>query len=106
MGNLSADLRKQYDDLKEVYEDARINERASQMEKLAKLISGLAKQIKEHEIHEKETLTRAELLRYGGRIGKKIASIVNRYIRDEDLAALLTDEFADSIDEILHDPEP
>lgn len=61
---LSRQLRRQMDDLSELYADARTNDDPVRMEKLSKSIAALAKQILAHETYERETLSRDDLKRY------------------------------------------
>jgi hypothetical protein len=49
---LSKRLREQYEDIVELYEEAKLNDNTASMERLSKLSFSLAKQIKEQEIHE------------------------------------------------------
>lgn len=50
--SLSERLREQYEDIVELYDDAKLNGNTASMERLSKLSFSLAKQIKEQEIHE------------------------------------------------------
>ena len=76
---LSSDLRQMYEDLVEQYNDAKLNDNAPGQERLAKHISALAKQIKEHENHERETISRKEATRYANVICTVYAGIIKGY---------------------------
>lgn len=52
MESLSERLREQYEDIVELYNEAKLNDNPASMERLSKLCFSLAKQIKEQEIHE------------------------------------------------------
>ncbi len=56
----SSTLRTVYDDMIEAYEDAKLNENVAGQERLAKIIQKLAKDVKDHELHEGEVITRKE----------------------------------------------
>lgn len=84
---LSAALRRQYDDLQDMYKAAKESDNAPGMERLAKLISAQAKQIKEHEEHERQTLTRAEVMRLVTLLSGCVSRSVKFHVKDEKLAA-------------------
>lgn len=86
---LSDDLRQQYDDIKELYDTAKLNENAGGMEKLSKILAGMVKQIKEQELHELETLKRTEVHRLVGLICIAMSKAIKEHIDDDDLAAII-----------------
>lgn len=85
--SLSAALRRQYDDLQDMYKSAKENDNAPGMERLAKLISAQAKQIKEHEEHERQTLTRSEVMQLATLLAGCVGRSVKFHVKDQDLAA-------------------
>lgn len=85
--SLSAALRRQYDDFQEMYKSAKESDNAPGMERLGKLISAQAKQIKEHEEHEGQTLTRERVLQLGVLLASCVSRSVKFHIKDEKLAA-------------------
>lgn len=95
---LAEHLREQYEDIRELYDHAKINENAPQMEKLSKVMAGMVKQIKEQETHERETLKRNEVRRLANLIGIMVGRSVKQYVEDPDVAVLI-------IESILHDLE-
>lgn len=105
MGRTSDRLRSQLEDLYELYDSAKLNENAPLMEKLTKSISALAKQVKEHEIHERETIKRDALRRMSHVLGASVGHAVRKYVKDESLSNLIVEAITDDIDEIIEDKE-
>ena len=99
---LAEELREQYADLKELYDAAKLNENAPQMEKLAKVLAGMVKQIKEQELHERETLKRSEVRRLGNLIGIAVAKEIKKY-HDAETAALMIECICHTIDRLIED---
>lgn len=95
--SLSKQLRKQYDDLIQLYNDAKLNVNAPQMEKLSKMTAGLAKQIKEHEEHEKVTLQKDDLKRLVLQVSMCMARSVKRYVDDKERAVLIIEQITDDV---------
>ena len=71
----SARLCSIQEDLQGLYDEARIGENAASMERYSKLIAGLTKQIKEQELHERETIKKAEALRMMQIVGTEFARL-------------------------------
>lgn len=105
MARTSERLREQLEDLYELYDSAKMNENAPLMEKLTKSISALAKQVKEHEIHERETMKRDTIRRMSQTLGVSVGRAIRRYVKDEDLANLIVEAIVEDIDEIVEDKE-
>lgn len=99
--SLSAALRVQYNDLQSMYNDARTNENAPAMERLSKVISGLAKQIKEHEEHERVTIPRADAFQLVAILGSCLGRSVKHYIKDEALSAKILEATHNALIETL-----
>jgi len=76
---LSNNLRGMYDDMVEAYNDAKINDNVAGQERLSKVIRDLAKQIKEHEIHEHEVIQRKDAVRIWNLLG----CMVGKHIKDK-----------------------
>jgi len=100
---LSYHLREQYEDIRELYEAAKLNENAPQMEKLSKAMAGLVKQIKDQELHERETLKRDEVRRLGRTLGISVAKNVRRFAEDQDVAVLIIESIVSDIATIIED---
>jgi hypothetical protein len=68
-----------YDDMREAYNEARVNDNPASMERLTRVIRDLARQIKDHEIHERETIPRKDAVRcfqlLGILVGKKLKDV-------------------------------
>lgn len=98
---LSKQLRRQYDDLLELYNEAKLNDNPASMEKLAKLTSAMAKQIKEHEEHEKVTLQREDLKRLTTQIAMCAARSIKRYVDDKERAVLIIEQITEDLLELV-----
>jgi undecaprenyl pyrophosphate synthase len=98
---LSKQLRRQYDDLLELYNDAKLNDNAAGMEKLAKLTSSLAKQIKEHEEHEKVTLQRDDLKKLTLQVAMTTGRAIKRYVDDKERAVLIIEQITEDLIELV-----
>ena len=101
--NLSEHLRQQYEDMKELYDEAKLNENAPQMEKLSKVMAGLVKQIKDQELHEKETLPRNEVRRLANLAGIMIGKSIKKYVQDQETAVLIIDTILHDLDQMVED---
>lgn len=99
---LADHLREQYEDIRELYDYAKINENASQMEKLSKVMSGMVKQIKEQELHERETLKRSEVRRLANLVGMAVGREIKKYV-PEDEAALIIESVCYTMDQLIED---
>lgn len=93
---LSENLREMYDDMVEAYNDAKINDNVAGQERLSKVIRDLAKQVKDHELHEREVIQRKE----AARIWSLLGVMVGKKIKDK-----YGDESAELIVEIVLDGE-
>ena len=102
---LSDHLREQYEDIRELYESAKLNENAPQMEKLSKAMSGLVKQIQQQEVHERETLPRNEVRRLGNLLGIMIGRSVKRFVDDPDVATLIIESIICDVDSMIEDKD-
>lgn len=68
-----------YDDMIESYNKAKLNENSAGQERLTKVIRDLAKQIKDHEIYERETATRKTITRTGVLLGALVGDLVKEW---------------------------
>jgi hypothetical protein len=93
---------EQYEDLRELYEAAKLNENAPQMEKLSKVLAGMVKQIKEQEIHERETLKRSEVQRLGNLVGIAVAKEIKKH-NEPEVAALIIECVCHTLDQLIQD---
>ena len=100
---LAEHLREQYDDLKELYDHAKLNENAAQMEKLSKVMSSLVKQIKDQESHERETLKRDEVRRLANLVGIMIGRSVKKFVENPDVAILIIESILHDLDQLVED---
>lgn len=100
---LAEHLREQYEDIRELYEAAKLNENAAQMEKLSKVMSGMVKQIKDQELHERETLKRDEVRRLSNLIGIANAKAIRKYIPDQETAVLIIETVRHEIMQMAED---
>jgi len=100
---LAEHLREQYEDIRELYDSAKLNENASQMEKLSKVMAGMVKQIKEQEVHERESLKRDELRKLGNLMGIMIGQRVMQHVPDKDLAILIVEDLLFDLDKMIED---
>jgi len=83
-------LRKLQNDMQEMYDAAKIIPNAALMERLAKSISSLMKQIKEQEIHDNEVIKRSRAINFGAFVGTEFANMAK-------------DEFGKEVIPILED---
>lgn len=100
---LSVQLRQQYGDLLELYNDAKLNENTPQMEKLAKMTAALAKQIKEHEEHEKVTLQREDLKKLVLLVSLSMARAIKRYVPDKERAVLIIEQITEDVTKLAEE---
>jgi hypothetical protein len=102
---VSEQLREQYDDLGELYQEAKMNDNSILMEKLIKAMSALAKQVLAHEIHEKESLSRNECRRLANIMGIAVGKAIKRHYPDDDRSALIIDDIHETLTEMSEDKE-
>lgn len=100
---LAEELREQYKDIKELYDQAKMDENAPQMEKFSKVMATMVKQIKDQEIHERETLKRNEVRRLGNIIGIMIGRSVRKYVEDPEAAILICESITHDLDALIED---
>jgi hypothetical protein len=100
---LAENLRNQYDDILELYNEAKLNENAPAMEKLSKVMAGMVKQIKEQELHERETLKRDEARRLANLIGIMIGRSVKAHVEDTEVALLIIESILYDLDQLVED---
>lgn len=100
---LADHLRNQYEDIRELYDAAKLNENAAQMEKLSKVMSGMVKQIKEQELHEKETIKRDEMRRLVNLIAIANAKAIRRHVADQEVAVLIIEAIRYEITQMVED---
>lgn len=99
--SLSEELTKQWDDLSELYAEEKQNGNAAAQERIIKLMSTLAKQIKEHRTHEQETLDRNQLKELAQVVGATLGKNIKRYIGDDAVAALVIEAVNDDLLEMV-----
>lgn len=73
---LSAILRSNLSDFVNLYKEAKIADHNESMERLGKMIASLTKQIREHETHERETLTRREIETLAAVVGNACSTVL------------------------------
>ena len=100
---LAEHLREQYEDIRELYDSAKLNENAPQMEKLSKIMAGMVKQIKEQELHERETLKRDEVRRLGNLLGIMVGRSIRKHVADTDVAVLIIECILHDLDQMIED---
>jgi len=100
---LAENLREQYEDLKELYNQAKLDENAPAMEKFSKVMAGMVKQIKEQELHERETLKRDEVRRLANIIGIMIGRAVKTHVEDPETAVLIIECILHDLDKLVED---
>jgi hypothetical protein len=100
---LAEHLREQYEDIRELYEAAKLNENAPQMEKLSKVMAGMVKQIKEQELHERESLKRDEVRKLANLIGIMIGRSVKEHVTDQTVATIIIESILFDIDQMVED---
>jgi len=76
--------------MQEMYEAAKITANASLMERLAKSVAGLVKQIKEQEVHDSEVIKRKQAISFGTLVGTEFAKMAKDEF-GEDVIPVLTD---------------
>lgn len=101
--SMSESLSGQHSDLAGLYAEAKLNGNGPLMVQLSKSMATLAKQIRDAETYERETLPRADLRRLGLEIGAKIGQRLKGVMGDAEGALLIADVFDDILDSI--DPE-
>ena len=99
MERISKILRLQMDDIGDLYTQARNDENAPAMERLARATANMARKIRDQETHERETISRTEFLRAIGDVGEAIGSAHN-LIPDDKLRTEVIDKISDGIAEI------
>lgn len=82
--SLAARMRQQYEDLSELYDDAKLNENGPVMEKYSKAMSGLAKQIKEHEQYERTTVPHTDAVTFAREVAYAVHDVLKEKIPDGD----------------------
>lgn len=83
-------LRGLQTDMQDMYEAAKLTANASLMERLAKSVAGLVKQIKEQELHDGDTIKRPQAIRFGTLVGTEFAKMAKDEF-GEDAIPILTD---------------
>ncbi len=68
-------LRELQNDMQEMYDAAKTIANAALMERLAKSIASLMKQIKEQEVHDNEVIKRLRAISFGALIGTEFANM-------------------------------
>lgn len=98
--SLSERLRDQYDDIIDLYNDAKLNDNTSSMERLSKLSFSLAKQIKEQEIHEGKMVPQT-------RVNEVVILLMGTFARsikahlDPQLGAMLHAQVEEDLEELI-----
>lgn len=103
--SISKRLRTQYDDLVDLYSEAKQTENAPLMEKLAKSTASLAKQVKEHEIHERESLSRTDVKRICNMMGIVMGQAIKRYFPDDERTNMAIDLIREKLITMSEDRE-
>jgi len=101
--SISQRLRLQYDDLIDLYATAKETENAPLMEKLSKSTASLAKQIKEHEIHERESLKRDDVKCIVNLMGVALGRGVKKYFDDDERTNMVIDHIRDELMSMAED---
>jgi hypothetical protein len=94
--SIAAQMRVQYDDLLDLYNDAKRDENGALMEKYAKTLGNLAKQIKDQEEHERVTIPRAEAVTFARELAYSAHDVIKQHIADSDLRAEITNGIRDA----------
>lgn len=94
-------LKEQLRDMQELYNQAKLNENAPLIEKLGKTVQNYLKQIRDHEVHERETLKRTEIRRKATLLGILIGQKIKKYVSNPDQAALLIEDICEAMQELI-----
>lgn len=81
--SISTRLRAQLDDMMGIYDKAVVENEPVLMEKLSKTCAGLAKQIQQHEAHERNTLRRDVAMQLAVQIGSAYGRAIKSQVKDE-----------------------
>jgi hypothetical protein len=98
--SLSEKLRKQYDDIVDLYNDAKQNDNTASMERLSKLSFSLAKQIKEQEIHEEKMVPVTRVNEIRDLLMGTFARSIKKHL-DPELGPLVHAQVDDDLTELI-----
>lgn len=90
--------KAQYEDMASLYDEAKQNDNGPLMEKIAKTMGQMAKQIKEQEVHERETLSRSECTRLANMLGISLGKAIKKYFPDDERAYMILEFVAEDLD--------
>lgn len=85
--SIAAQMRAQYDDLTDLYNDAKRDENGSLMEKYSKTLANLAKQIKDQEEYERVTIRQNEAVTFARELAYATHDVLKAYVPDSDKRA-------------------
>lgn len=85
--SIAAKMRVQYDDLLDLYNDAKRDENGALMEKYSKTLGNLAKQIKDQEDYERVTIPLKDCVTFTRELTFAIKDALNHHVKDSDLRA-------------------
>lgn len=85
--SIAAQMRAQYDDLTELYNDAKREENGALMEKYAKTLANLAKQIKDQEEYERVTIPRSESVTFARELAYATHDVLKLHVEDSSTRA-------------------